>query len=77
MTTEKTDDWLIKNAIGCWLHHFPNHPWTSRYQELVKRDVYLAPTSKPQPARKGRSQATAKRSQSRSKDSVNATTRSK
>ena len=54
---EKTDDWLIKNAIGCWLHHFPNHPWASRYKELVKRDVYLP---KPRPARK--------RSQSRSKN---------
>ena len=60
---EKTDDWLIKNAIGCWLHHFPNHPWTPRYQELVMRDVYLP---KPRPARK------AQRSQSR-KD-LNATT---
>ena len=73
MTQEKTDDWLIKNAIGCWLHHFPNHPWTARYQELVKRDVYLP---KPRPARKGRSQATAQRSQSRNKD-AGATTRKK
>ena len=56
---EKTDDWLIKNAIGCWLHHFPDHPWTPRYKALVKRDVYLA---KPRPARK------AQRSESRSKD---------
>ena len=61
---KKTDDWLIKNAIGCWLHHFPDHPWTPRYQELVKREVYLP---KPRPARK--------RSQSRSKDAANATTR--
>ena len=43
-TNQKTDDWLIKNAIGCWLHHFPNHPWTSRYQELVKLDTYLPKT---------------------------------
>lgn len=57
MTTKKTDDWLIKNAIGCWLHHFPDHPWTPRYQQLVKREVYLP---KPRPARK--------RSQSRTKD---------
>ena len=70
MTKEKTDDWLIKNAIGCWLHHFPDHPWTPRYKALVKREVYLP---KPRPARKGRSQATAQRSQSRSKD-ANATT---
>ena len=63
----KTDDWLIKNAIGCWLHHFPDHPWTERYQELVKREVYLTPPkSKPRPARR--------RSQSRSKDATDATT---
>ena len=43
-TNQKTDDWLIKNAIGCWLHHFPNHPWTPRYQELVKLDTYLPKT---------------------------------
>ena len=60
---EKTDDWLIKNAIGCWLHHFPDHPWTPRYKELVKRDVYLP---KPRPARK--------RSQSRLIKDSNATT---
>ena len=41
MTQEKTDDWLIKNAISCWLHHFPDHPWTERYQELVKRETYV------------------------------------
>ncbi len=57
---EKSDEWLIKNAIGCWLHHFPNHPWTPRYKELVKRDVYPTYKSKPRPARR--------RSQSRSKD---------
>ena len=67
MTQEKTDDWLIKNAIGCWLHHFPDHPWTERYQELVKREVYLPPKTKPRPARK--------RSQSRSKDATDATNR--
>ena len=39
--TQKSDDWLIKNAIGCWLHHFPDHQWTPRYKELVKRDTYL------------------------------------
>lgn len=44
MTTEKTDDWLIRNAIGCWLHHFPDHQWTSRYEELVKRDTFITET---------------------------------
>jgi hypothetical protein len=67
MTEKKTDDWLIKNAIGCWLHHFPDHPWTERYQELVKREVYLTPPKpKPRPARR--------RSQSQSKDAADAIT---
>lgn len=65
MNKEKTDDWLIKNAIGCWLHHFPNHPWTPRYKELVKRDIYLP---KARPAKRA-----AKRSQSR-RSMDNATT---
>ena len=60
---DKSDDWLIKNAIGCWLHHFPDHQWTPRYQELVKRNTYLP---QPRPAKR--------RSQSRSQ-SKNATTR--
>ena len=59
-TKEKSDDWLIKNAISCWLYHFPEHQWTERYQELVKREVYLTPPAKPRPARR--------RSQSRNKD---------
>ena len=41
---KKTDDWLIRNAIGCWLHHFPDHPWTSRYEELIKRDTFITET---------------------------------
>lgn len=63
MTIKKTDDWLIMNAIGCWLHHFPDHPWAPRYQQLIKREVYLP---KPRPARK--------RSQSQSKDAQHAAT---
>ena len=63
----KSDDWLIRNAISCWLHHFPDHPWTERYQELVKREVYLP---KPRPARRRKS----KDSQSQT-GTKNATTR--
>jgi hypothetical protein len=66
MVPPKTDDWLIKNAIGCWLHHFPNHPWTPRYKELVKRDVYLP---KPRAARR--------KSQSRPRESHGTVRKSK
>ena len=27
-------DYFIKNAIGCWLHHFPDHKWAPIYREL-------------------------------------------
>lgn len=51
MPTKKSDDWLIKNAISCWLFHFGDqqHEWESRYRELVKRDSYLP---KPRPAKR-------------------------
>lgn len=66
MNNEKTDDWLIKNAIYCWLYHFPDHQWTPRYQQLVKRDTYL-PEARPR-------KRAAKRSQSRGSMDTNATT---
>ena len=44
-------DFFIKNAISCWLFHFPNHKWTPVYQELVKRDFTPEPKT-PRPARK-------------------------
>ena len=34
MTTERTKDWLILNAIECWLFNFPNHEWASEYIAL-------------------------------------------
>ena len=43
MTSKKSDNWLIKNAIGCFLHHYPDHDWTPRYKELVKLDEFIPP----------------------------------
>ena len=34
------DDYFIKNAILCFLHHYPNHKWTGIYEELAKRDTF-------------------------------------
>ena len=28
------DDYFIKNAILCFLHHYPKHKWTPIYEEL-------------------------------------------
>ena len=42
------DDYFIKNAILCFLHHYPNHKWTAIYEELAKRDTFTTPTTRTQ-----------------------------
>jgi len=37
MTEPKDTDWMILNAINCWLHYFPDHPRTEQYKELRQR----------------------------------------
>ena len=39
------DDYFIKNAILCFLHHYPNHKWTAIYEELASRDTFTKPVS--------------------------------
>ena len=39
------DDYFIKNAILCFLHHYPNHKWTEIYEELAKRDTFTTTMS--------------------------------
>ena len=36
------DDYFIKNAIMCWLHHYGDkgHKWDDIYKELASRDTY-------------------------------------
>ena len=48
MTNKQNDDFFIKNAILCFLHHYPEHKWAAIYEELAQRDSY---THKPQPRR--------------------------
>jgi hypothetical protein len=45
------DDYFIKNAVLCWLHHYGNkgHRWDDIYKELASRDTYT--TTKPTPRR--------------------------
>jgi len=33
----KSDEWLLENAISCWLYHFPEHEWTEQYTELLRK----------------------------------------
>ena len=53
------DNYFIKNAILCWLHHYGDqgHRWDSIYKELAQRDTYINMESndakpKPRPARR-------------------------
>ena len=39
------DDYFIKNAILCFLYHYPNHKWTPIYEELASRDTFTKPVS--------------------------------
>ena len=52
-TLDKDFDYFVKNAISCWLHHFPDHQWTPIYKELVQRDFTPKPNT-PRPAKKAR-----------------------
>lgn len=47
--TDKDDDYFIRNAILCWMHFFPKHKWTPIYEELAKRDSYVAKPTEPKP----------------------------
>lgn len=60
------DDYFIKNAILCWLHHYPNHRWTAIYKELAERDSYVT-QSQPEPVNKP---ASRKRSRGRSQSTT-------
>ena len=42
------DDYFIKNAIMCWLHHYGDkgHKWDDIYKELASRDTYTKQPSR-------------------------------
>ena len=42
------DDYFIKNAILCFLYHYPNHKWTGIYEELAERDTFTKATTRTQ-----------------------------
>tara|TARA_B100001559_G_scaffold30606_1_gene23415 strand:+ start:620 stop:814 length:195 start_codon:yes stop_codon:yes gene_type:complete len=48
------DDYFIKNAILCFLHHYPNHKWTAIYEELAERDTFTTPKPRTQRTTKAR-----------------------
>lgn len=48
------DDYFIKNAILCFLYHYPKHKWTPIYEELAKRDTFTKATTRTQRTTKTR-----------------------
>jgi len=64
----KSKEWLILNAVECWLHYYskPNTPTVEQYMEL--RDEYKQLMDAPPP------KTTRKRSSTKSSDDPSATT---
>ena len=63
-TTLHDDNYFIKNAVLCWLHHYGDqgHKWDSIYKELAQRNAYTSLESndekpKPRPARRRKPKA--------------------
>lgn len=46
------DDYFIKNAMACFMHHYPKHKFVAIYQDLIKKDYIEKPAPKPRPARR-------------------------
>ena len=53
------DDYFIKNAIMCWLHHYgdKNHKWDAIYKELAERETFTVKPN-PRPARRAKKPTT-------------------
>ena len=34
MTEQKSERWLLLNAIECWLYYFPQHQWAAQYKDI-------------------------------------------
>jgi hypothetical protein len=37
----KSEDWLLLNAVECWLYYFPDHKYTPQYKELRQKMLAL------------------------------------
>ena len=47
----KSKEWLILNAVECWLHYYskPNTPTVEQYKELREEYKLLKDAPKPEP----------------------------
>jgi hypothetical protein len=61
MEEPKSKDWLLLNAVECWLYHFPEHPMTQQYQGL--RDELKQPAEVRKRGRPAKRQRKAKASE--------------
>jgi hypothetical protein len=66
----KSKEWLILNAVECWLHYYstPNTPTVEQYKELRDEYKQLIDVPPPQP------KTTRKRSSTKSSDDPSSTT---
>jgi len=64
----KSKEWLILNAVECWLHYYstPNTPTVEQYKELRAEYKQLMDAPPPKPTRK--------RSSTKSSDDPSSTT---
>lgn len=64
----KSKEWLILNAVECWLHYYstPNTPTVEQYKELRNEYKQLMDAPPPKPIRK--------RSSTKSSDDPSSTT---
>lgn len=53
----KSKEWLILNAVECWLHYYgnPSNPTVEQYKELRDEYKQLMDAPQPKPTRKPRS----------------------
>ena len=56
----KSKEWLILNAVECWLHYYgtPNTPTVKQYKELRDEYKQLMDAPKPKTTRKPRTKST-------------------
>ena len=61
MAEIKSREWLLENAVLCWMHHYPGHTWTQQYTDLLdelKSNTQVRKRGRP--AKKARTKAPSK-----------------
>lgn len=70
MNEPKSEQWLMLNAVECWLHYFPDHQWTEQYKEIrdaLQHTVQNSNTTQVEEQRKEQTSSTQERTTTRKK----------